>query len=366
MLRSLVDTLDTLLSVRKRDELTRRGQASAQLLMLHEIGKAMGGSMESVERTMQLICESVTVILQCERSFLLLVDPYTKDLVAKAYSGLVSQSVVEQLRIPAGQGLIAQVVETGRPLHVENVKDDPRSLQEVIKKLGLRNILVAPLRLEDRVLGVILADSKLAGDPFTDDDLQLLSVLGTLAAISEENAELIARLKKKSARLNAMSAVFQAMAATFDTKTLFDLVLNKAVDITGASGGSVMVVDETGGKLEIVSAQGLSQNTVETLKLELGQGITGWVAREKRSLLVRDVSKEPRYIQANEKVRSELAVPMLLENELVGVINMDAFAVNAFDEDDQALLETFAGVASVAIRNARLFSALKGQKGDSQ
>lgn len=363
MLKSLVDTLDTLLSVRKRDELTRRGQASAQLLMLHEIGKAMGGSMESVERTLQLISEAVTVILQCERSFLFLVDPYTGDLVAKAYSGLVTQSAVEHIRIPAGQGVIAEVVETGRPLHVPNAKADPRSLHDIIQKLGVRNMLVAPLRIEDRVLGVILADSKLSGDPFTDDDLQLLSVLGTLAAITEENAALIARLKKKTARLNAMSEVFKALASTFDTKALFDLVLTKAVDLTQASGGSVMVVNPRAGTLDIVSAQGLSQNTVETLKLELGQGITGWVAREKKSLLVRDVSKEPRYINANDNVRSELAVPMLLENELVGVINMDAFSVNAFDEDDEALLQTFAGVASVAIRNARLFSALKDKNG---
>lgn len=364
MFRSLVDTLDTLLNVRKRDELTRRGQASAQLLMLHEIGKAMGSSMESVERTLQLICESVTVILQCERSFLFLVDPPTGDLVAKAYSGLVTQSAVENLRIPKGQGTIAAVVETGRPIHVPNLKDDPRAIQEIIQKLGVRSLLVAPLRLEDRVLGVLLADSKLSGDPFTDDDLQLLSVLGTLAAITEENAILIARLRKKSARLNAMFDIFQALTKTFDLNELLELILKKALELTHASGGSVMLMNRDTGKLDIASAQGLSQNTVETLKLEVGQGITGWVAREKKSVLVRDVTLDSRYVKANENVRSELAVPLLLDRELLGVINMDAFTVNAFDEDDENLLQTFAGVASVAIDNARLFSALKAKQGE--
>ena len=356
MIRSLFDTLDTLLGVRKRDELTRRGQASAQILMLHEIGKAMGGSMQSVERTQQLICEAVTVILQCERSFLFLLDSLSGDLVAKAYSGLVTQNVGENLRIAPGQGIISEVVATGRPVHVPDARADARAIQENIRMLGVRNLLIAPLRVEDRVTGVLLADSKLSGDSFTDDDLQLLSVLGTLAAVTEENAVLIARLKNKTARLNAMFEVFQALTTATDTAQVFELVLTKAIELTDATGGSIVLANPAG-KLDIVSAQGLSQNTVETLKLELGQGITGWVAREKKPLLVRDVTQDARYIKANERVRSELAVPMLLKDELVGVINMDAFSVNAFDEDDEALLQTFAGVASVAIHNARLFKS---------
>jgi GAF domain-containing protein len=358
MMRSLFDTFQTLLSVRKRDDLTRRGQASAQILMLHEIGKAMGGSMQSVERTQQLICEAVTVILQCERSFLFLLDPFSGDLVAKAYSGLVTQDVGENLRIPPGQGIIAQVVASGRPVHVPDAKADPRAIQENIRTLGVRNLLIAPLRVEDRVLGVLLADSKLSGDAFSDDDLQLLSVLGTLAAVTEENAVLIARLKNRTARLNAMFEVFQTLTTTTDPSSVFELVLSKAIDLTDASGGSIVLANAAG-TLDIVSAQGLSQSTVDTLKLELGQGITGWVAREKKPLLVRDVSRDERYVNANEKVKSELAVPMLLKDELVGVINMDAFSVGAFDEDDEALLQTFAGVASAAIHNARLINALK-------
>lgn len=361
MLKSILETFEALRSVKRRDALVRPGQASAQLLMLHEIGKAMGGSLESVERTLQLICEAVTVILQVERSFLFLLDPRTGDLVAKAGSGLVTQRFVESLRIPKGKGAIGSVIETGRPEHIPDARNDPRAVKEIVEALGVRNLLIAPLRLENRVLGVLLADSKLSGEAFSEDDLQLLSVLGSLAAVTEENAALIERLKQKTARLNALLEISRALNSTLDPHQLLELVLTKAIELTEASGGSVMLVDKVSGRLNIVAARGLSPNTIENLKLELGQGITGWVAREKKPLLVKDVKQDARYIQANEAVQSELAVPLLDGDELIGVVNMDAFMTNAFDEDDASLLLTLAGLASVAIRNARLFEELRSR-----
>lgn len=367
MLKSLFETFDIMLNARKRDELLRHGQANAQLLMLHEIGKTMGGSLESMERTVQLIAEAVTVILQVERSFLFLIDPRTGDLVAKAGSGLVTQDFVETLRLPAGEGIIGDVVRTGRPANIADASNDPRAVQEVIQTLGVRNLLIAPLRMENRVLGVLLADSKLSGEPFNDDDLQLLSVLGSLAAVTEENAALIERLKQKTARLNALLEVSQALNSTLEIEQLLELILAKAIELTRASGGSLILVDAETQRLNIVAATGLSHKTVKTLKLEFGEGITGWVAREKQSLLIPDVSKDSRYVQANPAVKSELAAPMLDGEELVGVINMDAVEVGAFDENDEALLQTLAGVASVALRNARLFAEIAlGQRGEAE
>ncbi len=364
MFKSLLDTLDTMVSSRRRDELLRRGQASAQLLMLHEIGKAMGGSLEGVERTHQLICEAVTVILQVERSLLFMIEERSGDLVARSGSGLITHSFIERLRIPAGEGVIADVVRTGRAVNLPNAPSHPKAM-DIMRELGVRDVLMAPLRMENRVLGVILADSKLSGEAFTDDDLQLLTVLASLAAVTEENAALIERLRKKSARLNALLEVSQALNSTLQPDDLLDLILSKAMELTRASGGSVILLDPKTQRLNIVAAKELSPNTIKNLKLNVGQGITGWVAREKLPLLVKDVSLDSRYIQANDAVRSELAVPLLRGDELIGVINMDAFEVAAFDEDDEALLQTLAAVASTAIHNARLFANLSaGQKGE--
>jgi phosphoserine phosphatase RsbU/P len=362
MLRSILDTVESLLSSRKQDDLQRHGQASAQLLMLHEIGKAMEGSLESVERTLQLIAEAVTVILQVERSFLFLIDPYTQELVAKAGSGLVTQSFVEKLRIPAGQGILGDVVTTGKPAHIPDARNDPRAMHELIQQLGVRNLLVAPLRMGNRILGVILADSRLSGEPFTDSDLQLLSVLGSLAAVTEENAALIARLKKKTGRLQALLEISRALNATREPRELMDLILSKALELTGSSGGSVILYDSKMNRLDILASHGLSQSTAESLKLEVGEGITGWVAREKKPLLINDVTRDDRYVQANPEVKSELAVPMLDHGELIGVINMDAFTLNAFEQEDEDLLCSFAGMATVALRNAQLFKKLSKGK----
>ena len=92
------------------------------------------------------------------------------------------------------------------------------------------------------------------------------------------------------------------------------------------------------------------------MKLKLGEGITGSAAKEARTILVPDVTKEPRYVVGNPAVRSELAVPLFDEGNVVGVIDVDSDAPDNFSPEDREFLETFAGLAAVALRNARIFA----------
>ena len=108
--------------------------------------------------------------------------------------------------------------------------------------------------------------------------------------------------------------------------------------------------------LTIKAARGLAPEVVTRVKLKLGEGITGSAAKEARTILVPDVTKEPRYVVGNPNVRSELAVPLFDDGKVIGVIDVDSDVPDNFSEDDRELLQTFAGIAAIAIRNARLFS----------
>jgi sigma-B regulation protein RsbU (phosphoserine phosphatase) len=338
------------------------GQLEAQTAMLLEIGRAMSSSMQSVELTLKLITEAVTVVLGVERSLLLLVEPATGDLVARSGSGLLSEPLLEGLRVPRGAGVLGRAVETGEPALVRDVAAEGEGLHAFMRALGASAFLVAPLRVGTRTLGVITADTKRDRTPFTDADLRLVTVLAHLAAIAEENAALVERLRAKAERLRGLLEVGQAMTSTLDLSALLDLIIDKGIELMHASSGSVILVDPATETLVIRSARGLSAEARRTLRLKLGEGITGWVAKTGRPLRVPDVTKDPRYVVANENVRSELAVPMIWEGAVIGVINVDHYRLDAFTEDDQELLESLAASATVAIRNASLVEALREQR----
>lgn len=100
---------------------------------------------------------------------------------------------------------------------------------------------------------------------------------------------------------------------------------------------------------------------VTAVQIEIGKGVTGWVAAHRRPLRVLDVSKDPRYIQVSSNTRSELAVPLIYRNELLGVLNVESEQVDAYSENDEEMLGTLGGSLAAIIANARLLEQIRAQ-----
>jgi signal transduction histidine kinase len=126
------------------------------------------------------------------------------------------------------------------------------------------------------------------------------------------------------------------------------------VRVMRASSGSLALINPNNGLLEIHASAGLPSNTPE-LKLRLGQGVTGWVARTGKPARVGDVRHDRRYVMLHRDVRSELAVPLEVMGEVRGVLNVDSLNPNAFSQSDQELLEELAVQAAKVIHNTWLF-----------
>src|SRR5207248_8697629 len=132
---------------------------------------------------------------------------------------------------------------------------------------------------------------------------------------------------------------------TLEPQEALQLILNEAIRMTHASSGSVILINPTNGFLEIQAAQGLPAHAPE-LRLRVGEGITGWVARTGKPARVNDVKEDARYVMLRREVQSELAVPLEVNGEVRGVLNVDSDRVDAFSADDQALLEGLAAQAA--------------------
>jgi C4-dicarboxylate-specific signal transduction histidine kinase len=140
-----------------------------------------------------------------------------------------------------------------------------------------------------------------------------------------------------------------------EPETMYESVLDSALRLTRADAGSLVLVDEETGLLNIPLTKGFSEETVRNLKIRVGEGVIGYVVQTEAPYRVPDTRKEPRFIAGDIDVLSEMAVPMWLGSRIIGALDVNTIRPNAFSEEDaQALLE-FATLMAPRVQNARLF-----------
>ncbi len=168
----------------------------------------------------------------------------------------------------------------------------------------------------------------------------------------------LAELKARYDRLNLLYQVATVIHSTLEPQEALRLIIREAVQLMRASSGSAVLFNPNTGLLEIHASHGLPPHAGE-VKLRVGEGITGWVARTGKPARVADVTSDPRYVMLRPEVRSELAVPLEVKGEVCGVLNVDADRPGAFSADDQELLIALAGQAANVIHNTWLYEQLR-------
>jgi len=172
--------------------------------------------------------------------------------------------------------------------------------------------------------------------------------------VSEELSKLTQRLE----RLQLLYQVSNVIRSTLEPQEALQLIVSEAVRLVRATSGSVVLINPTSGFLEIHASQNLP-GTASKLKLRVGEGITGWVARAGKPARVGDVTQDKRYVAARRGVKSELAVPLEVNGETRGVLNVDSDRADAFSADDQELLQELAVQAAKVIHNTWLYEQLR-------
>lgn len=172
--------------------------------------------------------------------------------------------------------------------------------------------------------------------------------------MNEENA----KPKLTPSHLSLLYQVSNVIHSTLDSQEALQLIIGEAVRVMRASSGSLVLINPSSGLLEIHAAQNLS-SAARKLKLRVGEGVTGWVARSGKPARVGDVASDSRYVSVRAGVRSELAVPLEVRGEVRGVLNVDSDRVDAFSSEDQELLQELAVQAAKVIQNTWLYEQLR-------
>lgn len=167
------------------------------------------------------------------------------------------------------------------------------------------------------------------------------------------------RIERRLESLEVLYKISNIINRTLEREKVLKAVLREVVRITHATSGSIAMLDHKRGVLDIETAINIPEDRWKKLKLQVGIGITGWVAFTKKPARVNDVRRDSHYVPLKPDVRAELAVPMLLNGEVIGVINVDSHQLNAFTQDDEDLLIAAAEQSTRVIETARLYDRQK-------
>ncbi len=157
--------------------------------------------------------------------------------------------------------------------------------------------------------------------------------------------------------LKALIDIGQELASTIHLEELLDRILRISREVFRFENAIIRLLDSEEQTLVTVASYGYAEDVVRPV-IRVGQGVMGKVAQTGRSVLVSDVAALPDYVAGIHDARSELAVPMVAREKVVGVFNVESPRPNAFRQEDIAPLMTMAGQAAIAIENARLYENL--------
>lgn len=149
----------------------------------------------------------------------------------------------------------------------------------------------------------------------------------------------------------------EMILSSVDLDTVLHHILLIVRNYFGISNCAVLLVDGSANELYVRAQNGYDADPTAYTRIKIGeQGVTGWVAQHKSPLYVPDVSREARYLAVDPKIRSELALPLIVRDNVIGVLDIESSKTDYFSDDMIGLLALFASQAAVALENTRLHS----------
>jgi signal transduction histidine kinase len=331
-------------------------QRAQQLATLNAISLSISSTLE-LDPLLQRIVESAANIIGCEAGSLFLIDSETGEYVFRVATGPVGQNLVG-MRIAPGKGFVGEAIETGRPVIVNDVQNDPRWFKGTDQSTGFvtHALITVPMLFRGQPIGAIQLLNKKDGSPFGEDDQSLLTAFASPAAISIENARLFTQTDQALAarvdELSVMQRVDRELNTTLDIRQVMGLTLDWAMKKTGATAGAAGVVREEG--LSIVALEGFDEALLEQ-SFSLERGVFGRVIRSGEYYLTHDAASDPEPQHLLATARAQITLPIKRERHVVGVINLESDRAEAFNEEQVGFVTRLVDHASIAITNSQLF-----------
>ncbi|NIM17857.1 MAG: GAF domain-containing protein [Candidatus Aminicenantes bacterium] len=374
-------------------------KAEEQSKTLSYVASAVVGQFEMTALLDQIINTTMET-LHAEVCSIFLEDKEEDPGILKCVAGSGSaKRIVNKAKYKIGEGFTGTIAKVGKEFNIKSLKDLENlevegkrvwkgkydSIEYSSGKSKFRNCIALPLKIKDQILGVIKVENKdeKYGDSFTDDDLDILKTIANVIALTIENTKLHQKTEAQSKKLSAvLSDVAGAVVGKFQMKALLDQIINITMEMLHAEVSSIFLIDEEEPNvLKCVAGSGFAKRIVGIAKYEIGEGLTGTVAKAGEGYNTKSPKKHQE-IEINEKkvwkgkydhiqwpsgkseFRNGIGLPLKIKDQILGVIkaeNKDPGYGDFFTDEDVNIFKTIANVIALTIENARLHQKAEEQ-----
>lgn len=354
------------LAIEKTQLLKERDRRAAEIGTFNQIGIIVA-EQRDLETILSDTIHRIRSLFQVEGASLLLLENDHLHFVAAA--GATAEAI-KPFTLKAGQGIAWTVLETQQTIRVDDVQQDPRHFNEIDRTIGFttRSLLAVPIRVQDRIIGVVEAMNRIDGQPFTADDETVLESIVSSVAIAIQNARLFDQIRRHVERVTGLLQASQGLG-TLDLQDILDTIVQKAGYLLEAAHTVVYLIDYQQQQARATASFSVGDMVnVPTPSFGFEQGTVGWVLKHRDALCMNDAQNDERFLQISPQssmIRNLVAVPLMVKGDVIGVLEATHKAGQKdFTVEDQLLLSAFAGQAAIAIHNAQLYQEARQRVND--
>lgn len=352
------------LNLRKNRKRTTSTQASLDLL--YNVSREIAAALDLhtvLQRVLFLAMKNVGAITG---SVIVLDDsgqPVDSAIITGSqYHGHTTQ----QLRVTFERGLAGWVIRNNQAVLVPDTSKDERWLRrpdDEADRTGPKSAVSAPILARDQLVGVMTLVHPKPG-VFTEEHLALVQAIADQAGIAVLNARLYAESQRQARVMTALAESAVAITASLKLDDVLQRILEQITQALRVESVSLALIDPQTQELVYLASSGEKSSSVTGMRLKMGQGIAGWVAREGVGAVVPDVNEDPRFYKGVDKktgfiTRAIACAPIRSAGQVIGVLQALNPIEGVFDPDALLVLTGIGSLAGTAIRHAELFEDLE-------
>lgn len=318
-----------------------------------KVSRAFGTTLDKDE-ILKLIVESVIDIMKGKAACLWLVDEATNEFAAVAQKGLSKKYF--QLQINAEK--VASVVRKEGYLHARDATTDHRlNYHEAKKAEGIASMLIVPVKVKDKLIGVLSLYTSDTRD-FSKDEIQFLTALAEQGGMAIENARLFEKIMENTKLFHDLAANINS---TLDVKKIMHILSSEVAEALGVKASAVLLIDKDKQTLELMASHGLSEKYLDRGPLSVEKSMSDTL--KGRPVVIKDAASDKRVQYSKEKeeegIVSILSVPIKAKEEVIGALRLYSGVEREFSEDEIMLVTALALQGGLAIQNASMYLMLE-------
>lgn len=335
---------------------TRKGpvrfrERSELLDFLLEVSAATAQTLD-LDQLLANVAEIIRKVLQYDLFAILLYQEKRRDLRIR-YAVGHREEVVRNLAVALGEGVTGNAAARREPVLVGDVRNDPRYLNTVD---AVRTELAVPMVARGKLVGVIDLQSTRV-NAYSEYDRALLRLIAARVAIAIDNARLYLRVDRQNRTLKTLAHISREFSSILDLNELLSKIASTMRGLIKYDAFNILVVDHDAKALRHLFSIRYDER-VNIDNVPLGKGITGAAAGSREVVRVHDTNKDPRYIASHPDIRSEVAVPLIVQDRVLGVMDLESEAVGHFTDDHVRTLALLAPQVASSVENARLYQEI--------